>query len=82
MRSGSVAGTVMAIVPPGRSTRVNSARAATSSSMCSITSLAMTRSKAPSANGRWVASPLAVSSTTPGATSSASHMAATVARTC
>ena len=50
--SGSHAGTVTASVPPGRSTRASSARAARSSAMCSSTSAAMTRSKAPAANGR------------------------------
>ena len=57
--SGSHAGTVMEMVPPGRSTRSSSSRAPTSSGMCSITSEAMTRSKVPSGNGRRVASPAA-----------------------
>ena len=59
LRAGTT-GTVTAIVPPGRSTRASSARAAASSGMCSSTSAAMTRSNGPSANGRRVASPCTV----------------------
>ena len=57
MRSGSQRGTVTAIVPPGRNTRTNSAMAAASVGMCSRTSAAITRSKAPSGNGTVRASP-------------------------
>ena len=57
-RSGSQAGTVTAMVPPGRSTLVSSRAAAPSSGMCSMTSDAMMRSKVPSANGSASASPL------------------------
>ena len=50
--SGNQAGTVTAMVPPGRRTRTSSSRAARSSGTCSMTSEAMTRSKLPSANGQ------------------------------
>ena len=76
--SGSQAGTVMAMVPPGRSTRVSSSSAARSSGTCSITSEAMIRSKAPSVNGRLVPSPCTEVHDRPGAISPASFMAEAV----
>ena len=79
--SGSQAGTVMAMVPPGRSTRVSSSRAARSSGTCSMTSEAMTRSKEPSVNGRRVPSPWTEVHERSGAISPASFMANWVART-
>ncbi len=79
--SGSHAGTVTAIVPPGRSTRASSAIAPPSSGMCSITSEAMTRSKAPLSNGRCTASPLTAPVQPSSATSPASAIAPNVART-
>ena len=79
--SGSHAGTVTARVPPGRSTRTSSSRAATSSGMCSITSLAMMWSKVPSAKGSPVASPAVVTAMPSGGASPDSTMASTMERT-
>ena len=79
--SGSQAGTVTAMVPPGRSTRASSSSAAWSSGMCSSTSEAMTRSKAPSAKGRRVPSPCTAPASESGPTSPASAMAPKVLRT-
>ena len=55
--SGSHDGTVAANVPPGFNTRTSSLSAATSSWMCSSTSLVTTQSNDSLANGSRVASP-------------------------
>ena len=81
MRSARNAGTVTAIVPPGRSTRTSSPMAAASSEMCSNTSAAMIRSKLASGNGSAVASPCAQALRAPSPRSPAASMALAMAAT-
>ena len=81
MRSGRNAGTVAAMVPPGLSTRTSSRMAPKSSSMCSSTSAAMMRSKVPSGNGSFVASPRVVPLRAAAGRSPASAMAVAMAAT-
>jgi hypothetical protein len=79
--SGPKRGTVTAIVPPGRSTRDNSAMAPLSSGMCSSTSEAITRSNVPSENGSRRALPCTTPASSSRRTSPASTMAPIVFRT-
>ena len=81
IRSASHAGTLTAMVPPGRSTRASSRMAASSSGMCSRTSAAMIRSKDPSGNGSRVASPRAVALPPGAGMSPAWSIAAAIAAT-
>ncbi len=78
--SGSQAGTVMAMVPPGLSTRASSAAARSSSGMCSMTSAAMIRSKVASGNGSCWPSATAAAARPPAGASPTASMAAHIVR--
>src|SRR6478735_2149530 len=81
MTSGSQRGTVIASVPPGRSTRTSSLIASTSAWMCSRISAATMRSNSPSANGSWSASPCLMSAEAPAGTSPCSFIAPKISST-
>src|SRR3954454_21491244 len=79
--SGSHRGTVIAIVPPGRSTRTSSSSAWRSAGTCSRISAATIRSNYPSPNGSDRASPSLTSASAPSGTSPAWAIATNRSRT-